>query len=46
MDMIACKTIENIDFITFDEDCYNGAKNVESLCFSSVRGKYDEFILS
>lgn len=30
-----------IDFVTFDHDCYEGAKNVELLCFNSVRGKND-----
>lgn len=30
-----------VDFVTFDDDCYNGAKNVERLCFNSVRGRND-----
>ena len=37
----ACFSSDPIDFVTFDEVCYNGAKNVEILCFNSVKGKYD-----
>lgn len=37
----ACFSCNPIDFVTFDEDCYNGAKNVEILCFNSIRGKHD-----
>lgn len=37
----ACFSSDSIDFVTFDEDCYYGARNVEILCFSSVKGKYD-----
>lgn len=37
----ACFSSSPVDFVTFDEDCYNGAKNVKILCFNSVKGKYD-----
>lgn len=37
----ACKSSNPIDFVTFDDDCYNGAKNIELLCFDSIKGKYD-----
>lgn len=34
-----------VDFVSFDDECYFGAKNVELLCFDSIKGKYD-FIAS
>lgn len=37
----SCFSNDSIDFVTFDDDCYNGAKNVEILCFSSIKGKCD-----
>lgn len=37
----ACRSDDPIDFVTFDECCFNGASNVEILCFNSVKGKYD-----
>lgn len=37
----ACFSSGPVDFVTFDEGCYNGAKNVEILCFNSVKGKHD-----
>lgn len=37
----ACYNSEPVDFVTFDDDCCNGAKNVEILCFNSIKGKYD-----
>lgn len=37
----ACKCNVPVDFVTFDEDCCNGARNIELLCFNSVKGKYD-----
>ena len=37
----ACFSSDPIDFVTFDDDCYNGAKNVEILCFNSIKGKCD-----
>ena len=37
----ACFSPEPVDFITFDNGCYFGAKNVELLCFNSVKGKID-----
>ena len=37
----ACRSDDPIDFVTFDEDCFNGASNIEILCFSSIKGKYD-----
>lgn len=37
----ACFNSDPIDFVTFDDDCYNGAKNVEILCFNSIKGKRD-----
>lgn len=37
----ACHSKNPIDFISFDDECYIGAKNVEILCFNSVKGKYD-----
>lgn len=37
----ACNSSETIDFVTFDWVCYNGAKAVETLCFNSIKGKYD-----
>lgn len=37
----ACFSSEPIDFVTFDDVCFDGADNVELLCFSSVKGKYD-----
>ena len=41
----ACRSNDPIDFVTFDDGCFNGAKNVEILCFSSIRGK-DDYIAS
>lgn len=41
----ACKSSNTIDFVTFDNDCFNGAKNVELLCFNSIKGK-DDFTAS
>lgn len=35
----ACSSPEPVDFVTFDNDCYSGAKNTELLCFNSVKGK-------
>lgn len=29
----ACFNSEPVDFVTFDEKCYNGAKNIKLLCF-------------
>ena len=37
----ACFNSDPIDFVTFDEDCFNGANNVGILCFDSIKGKYD-----
>ena len=37
----ACGNSSPVDFVTFDDVCYNGACNVDVLCFKSVRGKYD-----
>ncbi len=37
----ACNSFQPVDFVTFDVDCYNGAKNVGRLCFSSIKGKDD-----
>lgn len=37
----ACFSGDSIDFVTFDEDFYRGARNVEILCFNSIKGKYD-----
>lgn len=37
----ACSSSEAIDFVTFDDDCFNGARNVGNLCFASIKGKYD-----
>ena len=37
----ACNSFQPVDFVTFDVDCYNGAKNVGMLCFSSIKGKDD-----
>ena len=37
----ACYSSNPIDFTTFDNDCFNGAKNVKLLCFNSIKGKYD-----
>lgn len=37
----ACRSSGPIDFVTFDDDCYNGAKKVEILCFNSIKGKHD-----
>lgn len=36
-----CFSNDPIDFVTFDVDCYNGAKNVDLLCFNSIKGKHD-----
>lgn len=41
----ACFSSDPIDFVTFDVDCYNGAKNVNVLCFNSIKGK-DDFTAS
>ena len=30
-----------IDFVSFDDDCYYGAKNVKLLSFNSIKRKYD-----
>lgn len=37
----SCFTSEPVDFVTFDDNCFNGAKNIGLLCFNSVKGKYD-----
>ena len=37
----ACFNSSPVDFVTFDDACFNGASNVEALCFESVKGKYD-----
>lgn len=37
----ACFSRDPIDFVTFDENCCNGAKNIDILCFNSIKGKYD-----
>ena len=37
----ACFSTQPVDFVTFDDDCFNGAKNLDFLCFNSVKGKYD-----
>lgn len=37
----ACNSPDPIDFVTFDEECYTGAKNVKILCFNNIKGKYD-----
>lgn len=37
----ACFSSDPIDFVTFDDDCYNGAKNIEILCFNTIKGKND-----
>ena len=37
----ACFYTQPVDFVTFDDDCFNGAKNLDFLCFNSVKGKYD-----
>lgn len=37
----ACFSGDPIDFVTFDENCCNGAKNIDILCFNSIKGKYD-----
>lgn len=39
----ACRSSHPVDFVTFDEKCYRGAKNVEKLCFDSIFGRYDDF---
>ncbi len=41
----ACRSSNPIDFVTFDDTCYNDAKKVEILCFSSIKGEQD-FIAS
>lgn len=41
----ACRSNNPIDFVTFDNDCFNGTKNVEILCFNSIKGK-DDFTAS
>jgi hypothetical protein len=30
-----------IDFVSFDDGCYYGAKNVKLLSFNSIKGEYD-----
>ena len=37
----ACFSSDPIDFVTFDNDCFNGANSLEMLCFESVKGKHD-----
>ena len=37
----ACKSQFPIDFVTFDYKCCAGAKKVKTLCFNSIKGKYD-----
>ena len=37
----AWKSSEPIDFLTFDNECYDGAKQVNVLCFNSIRGSKD-----
>lgn len=37
----ACFSDSPVDFVTFDKDCYSGAKNVELLCFNSIKGIND-----
>lgn len=37
----ACYSNDSVDFVTFDIECYEGARNVELLCFGSIKGKYD-----
>lgn len=37
----ACFSSQPVDFVTFDDDCFKGAKNIDLLCFNSVKGKYD-----
>jgi hypothetical protein len=37
----ACFSSDPVDFVSFDERCYYGARNVEILCFDSIKGKYD-----
>lgn len=37
----ACFSNDSIDFVTFDRECCNGARNVKMLCFCSIKGKYD-----
>ena len=37
----ACFNSSPVDFVIFDDACFNGASNVELLCFESVKGKYD-----
>lgn len=37
----ACFSSQPVDFVTFDDYCFNGAKNIDLLCFNSVKGKYD-----
>ncbi len=32
-----------LDFITFDEDCYNGVSQIDEFQFNKVKGKYDYF---
>lgn len=37
----ACFSVDSVDFVTFDFDCFNGAKNIGTLCFDSIKGKFD-----
>ncbi|MBO4516134.1 hypothetical protein J5751_01550 [bacterium] len=37
----ACFSNDPVDFITFDLDCFKGAKNIKILCFDSIKGKFD-----
>ncbi len=37
----ACFSSEPVDFVTFDDNCFNGANNLDVLCFNSIKGKYD-----
>ena len=37
----ACFSSDPIDFVTFDYECFKGAKNIKILCFDSIKGKYD-----
>lgn len=41
----ACHCNSPVDFVTFDDECYCGAKNVKILCFDSIKGK-DDFTAS
>ena len=37
----ACFSSDPVDFVTFDWGCFKGAKNIEILCFGSIKGKFD-----